>query len=74
MENRSEITLLAMKVSAKAREHDKHWNMAERMTRTSDLPRKHHHHKTEYKTSKITVDAHYRIILMNLQRQYFRQI
>lgn len=36
MENRSGVTLLAIKVSAKARQHDKHQDMAERMTRTSD--------------------------------------
>lgn len=35
MKNRSGTTQLAMKVSAKAREHNKHQNMAERMTRTS---------------------------------------
>lgn len=35
MENRSGVTLLAMTVSGKAREHNKHQDVAERMTRTS---------------------------------------
>lgn len=49
MENRSGITLLAMKVSGKAREHNKHQDIPDRI-RKHQVNSKHYHQETEYKT------------------------